>query len=127
MRDKTDDAKKEFEALKKSSGKLNDLRIQIEQAQEQHAHLLQDFLQAAERNPSHWEFKIIQQKRTIAEIPLNKQAQKIFAVVGGLLARIRPGEGAGCPEKTGCTNIGQLGDLCFYLCHSVTLPSKTEN
>jgi hypothetical protein len=127
MRDKLDDAKKEFEALKKSSGQLNDLRIQIEQAQEQHARLIQQFLQSAERNPSHWEFKIIQGKRTVAEIPFNKQAQEIFAAVNSSFARIRPGEGAGCPDRTSCTNIGQFGDLCFYLCHTVALPSQAEN
>jgi len=119
MTRKLGDAKKQLEALKKSSSRLNHLRIQVEQAQKQHADLLQGVLQAAERNPSQWEFKIIQQKRMIAEGPLNKQAQEILGVLGGLMARIPPGEGAGCPEKLGCANIGQLGDTCFYLCLKV--------
>ena len=119
MRDKLGDAKTEFDAIKKSSGQLNGLRIQIEQVQEQHVRLLQEFLQTAERNPSQWEFKIIRGKRTIAAIPFNKQAQETFAAVNGSFGRIPRGAGAGCPDKAGCANIWRLGDLCFYLCHTV--------
>jgi hypothetical protein len=109
MKDKLGEATKQLDALKNSSSQLNHLRIQVEQAQEQHAHLLQEFLEVAERNPSSWEFKIIQHKKTIAVGPFNKQAQEILGALGGLMARIPLGGGAGCPERAGCTNIGQLG------------------
>jgi len=112
MTDKLGDAQKQLEALKNSSSHLNRLRVQVEQAQGQHVRLLQEFLEAAERNPSQWEFKIVQKKRTIAEGAFNKQAQGILGALGGLMGRIPPGEGAGCPERVGCANIGQFGDTC---------------
>ena len=112
--------RKQFEALKNSSNHLNNLKIQLKQAQERHANLLRQVLATAGKNPSQWEFKIIEQKETIAKGPLNKQSQAILAAVAGSVALIPPGEGAGCPERVGCANIGQLGDKCFYLCQTVT-------
>jgi hypothetical protein len=96
MPDEPADAKKQFEALKNS------------------LHLLQEFLEAAQRNPSDWEYKIVKEKRTIAEGPLNKQAQEIFGALGGLL--LGP-PGPPCPERTGCVAIGRDREgQCRYIC-----------
>ena len=118
MTDNSSGAKAPFEALTNSARHLSQLRIQVEQAQEQHTRLLREFLGAIECDSSQWEFEIIQQGKTIAKGPLNKQAQAILEALGASAARPGPGEGAGCPEKTGCTNIGQFGNKCFYLCHA---------
>ena len=114
MTDKLDGAEKHFEALTKAAD-------DVEKSRKRHAHLLTAFLEAVEKNPSGWQFEIVQHGRTVAEGPLNKQVQAIFGALGHSLQGIRPGEGAGCPEKVGCTNIGQLGDICFYLCKKAEL------
>jgi hypothetical protein len=122
MPDKPADAEKQFKALKNSFSHLNRLRIQVEEAQEQHTRLLQEFLEAAQRNPSDWEFKIIQKKRTIAEGLLNEQAKEIFGALGDLIAGATPHPPppeTPCLPRAGCVNTGRLGDRCFYLCHKV--------
>ncbi len=113
------DAGKQFEAIRNSVRQLNHLRRQIEQAQKQNANLLKEFLDAVEGNPSQWMFKIVQKEKTIVEGPLNKQALEILRGIVDLMANIRPGEGAGCPDRTACALIGQFGDRCFYLCNTV--------
>lgn len=119
MTAKLSDAERQFEALRNSVSQLNHLRIQVEQTQKQNVNLLKEFLAGVEGNPSQWEFKIIQKQRTIIEGPLNKQANEILRAMVDSMARIRPGEGPGCPERTGCAIIGQFGDTCFYLCQTV--------
>jgi hypothetical protein len=116
MPEKTGDAHQQFEALTNSANHLNQLRTQLAQAQKHHASLLNEVLDAVASNPSQLAFGIVSQGKTIAEGPLNKPTLEMLRAVGGAIGRIAPGEGAGCPDRTGCANIGQLGNTCFYLC-----------
>jgi hypothetical protein len=104
----THDAGAKFEAL-------NSAAIHLRHAREQHARLLQEFLAAAAANPAEWQIRIAEEEQTLFEGPLDKQAHGILAA----LARIPPGEGAGCPDRVGCTNTGQFGNKCFYICKTV--------
>ncbi len=119
MTDKPGGANQQFEALANSAKHLNQLRNQLEQAQKQHASLLNEILDAVEANPSQLAFGIVHQKKVVAEGPLNKPTLEMLRAVGSALGGIPPGEGAGCPDRVGCANIGQLGNTCFYLCKTV--------
>ncbi|SRR5216684_1839162 len=119
MTDKPGGAHQQFEALTNSANHLNQLRTQLAQAQERHASLLNEVLDAVEGDPSQLSFGIVSQKKKVAEGPLNKQTLEMLRAVGGAIAHIPPGEGAGCPDRVGCANIGQLGYTCFYLCKTV--------
>lgn len=118
MTDQPGAAQAQLEALTKSAHHLSQLKMQLDQAQKQHALLLNQALDAAERDPSHAAFGIVRNNKTVAEGPLSKpMIEMLRAIAGGGL--IPPGEGAGCPDKVGCANIGQLGNTCFYLCKTV--------
>jgi len=119
MTDKPGGATQQFEALTKSANHLRQLRAQLEQAQQQHVSLLNEVLDAVAGNPSQLAFGIVSEKKIVAEGPLNKQTLEMLRAVGSAVGRISPGEGAGCPDRTGCANIGQLGNTCFYLCKTV--------
>ena len=120
MTDKPGDAQQQFEALVNSANHLNQLRAQLAQAQERHVALLNEVLDAAEANPSQLTYGIVHQKKAIAGGPLSKPTIEMLRAIGGSRTSIPPGGGAGCPDKVGCANIGQLGDRCFYLCKTVT-------
>ena len=119
MTDKPGGAQQQFEALTNSANHLRQLRTQLEQAQQQHTLLLNEILDAVTENPSQLAFGIVYQKKTIAEGPLNKQTLEMLRAVAAAMGHIPPGEGAGCPDRVGCANIGQLGNRCFYLCKTV--------
>ena len=116
MAAKLTDAEKQLERFRTSASQLNRLKNQVEEAQKRTTSLLNKFLDAVKSNPSQWEFKISQKNKTVAEGLLNKQAHDILRAVVGLTGNIPPGEGAGCPDRTGCVVIGQFGNKCFYLC-----------
>jgi hypothetical protein len=111
----------QLEALTKSANNLRQLRIQLEQAQQQHVFLLNEILDVVAENPSQLAFGIVHQKKTIAEGPLNKQTLEMLRALAAAMGHIPPGEGVGCLDRVGCANIGQLGNRCFYLCKTVKL------
>jgi hypothetical protein len=119
MADQTGDANKLLEALTTSANRLHQLRTQVEQAEKEHASLLTKFLDAAQGNPAQLQFAVVQQGKTIAGGPLSKETIGIFRAIGGSASRIPPGEGAGCPDKAGCANVGQPGNTCFYICKTI--------
>ena len=85
----------------------------------QHSKLLLDFLSSVENDSKGWHFHIKENGKTLAEGDLTKEARAMVGAFASSLSQ-SPGGGAGCPEKEGCANIGQLGTKCFYLCKTLS-------
>jgi hypothetical protein len=119
MKDQRAGAPPQFEALTNSAHHLNQLKIQLKEAQKKHASLFNEVLDAAEGDPPQLSFGIIHQGKMVAGGPLNMQLIGMLRALNSAMGHIPPGEGAGCPDKVGCANIGQLGDHCYYLCLTV--------
>lgn len=119
MTDKPASLQNTFEALVNSTPHLRQLSSQTEHAQQQHASLLNQVLDAVAGDPSQLSFGIVSQKKTIAQGALNQQTLELLRVIASAIGRIPPGEGAGCPDRAGCVSIGQFGEKCFYLCKTV--------
>src|SRR5581483_3067543 len=106
-----------FNALNASLKELRGLGARAKTAEAKRIKSHQALLSTAERDPGKWHIRIVQAGKEIVSAPAELQGIKILrALSSSTGSRIRPGEGAGCPEKTGCTNIGQFGDTCLYLC-----------
>jgi hypothetical protein len=78
---------------------------------------VQGFLSRVGKDPRPWKYVIVEKGRRPVEGPVTTEVLNFLGPIGA--ASIPPGEGAGCPEKVGCTNIGQLGNHCFYICRAV--------
>jgi hypothetical protein len=83
---------------------------------EQHTALVHKLLDTIDKEPAHWQFVLKENERTVAEGPLTGP---VVALLRASLGAWGVAGGAGCPEKLGCANIGQRGQVCLYLCHTV--------
>jgi hypothetical protein len=84
-----------LDELRSSDARVRELRAQLEKEEARHASLLSRLLEYVNANPTGWRIETASR------------------------GAIPPGEGAGCPEKAGCANIGSLGNICFYVCKTV--------
>lgn len=119
------DANERFGALLASASRLRQLGHELDQAREGHAQVLASFLAAAKGDSTSWMFEITEGGQVTAEGPLGPEAWQIFHSLVSALSRVGPGQlgpggGAGCPDKTGCANTGQLGNKCYYICSTVS-------
>jgi hypothetical protein len=115
---RSDDTTRQMETLSNSSRHLQELRAQSEEAQEKHARLLEEFLNAVDRNPSQWSLRILQDGKPIGESPWTPPIHELLLAAASSRGP-SPGGGAGCPDRVGCANTGQLGNKCFYICKTV--------
>jgi hypothetical protein len=92
----------------------------LRHARELHRKAIADLLALVEREPDGWLLSIREGDKVVAEGPVGGTGVHVMrAMLGGLSGWDIAG-GVGCPDKVGCTNIGQLGTKCFYLCKTVT-------
>jgi hypothetical protein len=70
----------------------------------------QQLLEAVALEPSGWELNVAAKGATVAQ----GSAAHAEAISGN------PGEGFGCPDKLGCTSLGEEAGQCLYLCKVVT-------
>lgn len=108
MTDQPGAAQAQLEALTKSAHHLSQLKMQLDQAQKQHALLLNQALDAAERDPSHAAFGIVRNNKTVAEGPLSKpMIEMLRAIAGG--GSYRLAKAPAVRTKSGAPTSGSLG------------------
>ncbi len=121
---KLSDAEKHLDALRNSVSQFDNLRMQVEQTHKQNARLLESFFDAVEKDRSSWNYKIIGKEGTVTEGPLNKQGHAILRTIIGSPATMSFGGEAVCPERVGCSFIGQFAGKCLYICKQVKVKGR---
>ena len=95
--------------------------MQAEQAHKQSAKLLEAFFAAIDKDQSSWDFKIIGKDGAIAQGPLNKEGYAVLRTTVASRTALSFTGGPVCPERTGCSFVGDFAGKCVYICKRVKI------